>query len=234
MGNSILHKKIRSNGFINIHFRNSVTLTRTHPSLPNLSLKGPPQFFNPAKWTAFTEPENTSMYKNSIKAQGFLCSGSLSAGTSAQDLLLYHSIKLFNFTNPLPESLLQRTQGQAQRRKCVQESVGARSWKGHPSTRSLHTPAAKGLQTQHLKVLGGVCVTPKMVWILTILRQRENMKNIWSNISWQKHRLDKMAQHTVQLQIQSVQHWRTHHCPGEIIPMADCSRCEFFLCSIGS
>lgn len=96
----------------------------------------------------------------------------------AQDLLLYHSIKLFIFTNPMPESLLQETKDQAQGRKDVQESVWARSCKGHPSIGSLDTPAAKGLQTQQSNtVLGGVYVTPWMVWECSSSSFSSNMKD---------------------------------------------------------
>lgn len=49
-----------------------------------------------------------------------------------------------------------------------------------------------------------------------------------SGISCQKHSLHKGAQHH-----ESVQHWGTHHLPGEIIPM-DCSHCEkISLCPAG-
>ncbi|XP_042662251.1 uncharacterized protein LOC116960958 [Tyto alba] len=39
-----------------------------------------------------------------------------------------------------------------------------------------------------------------------------------------KASLDKVAQHPVQLNLKSVRCWGIHHCPGEIIPAADCSR----------
>ncbi|KAK4828564.1 hypothetical protein QYF61_027533 [Mycteria americana] len=51
---------------------------------------------------------------------------------------------------------------------------------------------------------------------------------IWSNLSLQKHGVDKMAQHPVQLNLESVQCWGIHHFPGEIIPMANFSHCEKF------
>lgn len=49
---------------------------------------------------------------------------------------------------------------------------------------------------------------------------------ILSNLSWQKHRLDKMVQHLLQMHFQSVQHLGIHHFPGDIIPKTDCSNCE--------
>lgn len=46
---------------------------------------------------------------------------------------------------------------------------------------------------------------------------------IWSNISLQKHGLDKTAQHPLQLNLESI-HWLgNYHCSKEIIPMANCS-----------
>lgn len=49
---------------------------------------------------------------------------------------------------------------------------------------------------------------------------------IWSNLSWQKHNLDQMAQHPVQLNLGSTQCWGIPHFPGEIIPVSDCSECK--------
>ena len=39
---------------------------------------------------------------------------------------------------------------------------------------------------------------------------------IWSNLSWQKQGLDKMAQHPVQLNLKPVQCWRIHHILGRL------------------
>lgn len=75
---------------------------------------------------------------------------------SAQAPLLYHSIKLFTVTNPMPQSLLQRFQGQAQRRKCVQESAGFGRGTHPPDS-----PAAKGHWTQQLKSWVGCVWLPK-------------------------------------------------------------------------
>ena len=57
-------------------------------------------------------------------------------------------------------------------------------------------------------------------------RLKGTARSIWSNLSWQKHGLDKMAQHHVQPNLKSV--WEIPHLPGEIIPMAVCSQCEKF------
>lgn len=51
---------------------------------------------------------------------------------------------------------------------------------------------------------------------------------IWSNLCWQKHGLEKMAQHPVQPHLKSAQHWGIHCFPGEVIPVTDCSHCETF------
>lgn len=59
-------------------------------------------------------------------------------------------------------------------------------------------------------------------------RLEGTLKIIWSNFAWQKHGLDKVAQHSVQLDLKKVQCWRTHHFPWEIISVADCSHCENF------
>lgn len=72
--------------------------------------------------------------------------------------------------------------------------------------------------------------------VLGTMPQKINLEGasgiIWSNLSWQKQRLDKMMQQLVQLNLKTVQHWGICHFPRQHIPVTDCSHCEKLFCCV--
>lgn len=51
-------------------------------------------------------------------------------------------------------------------------------------------------------------------------RLKGTSRSIWSKLSWQQQGLEKMDQHSVQLNLKIVPCWQIHPFSGEIIPRA--------------
>lgn len=106
--------------------------------------------------------------------------------------------------------------------------------------KSLLSASSAGVRTKLHSVCtkASPCCTPVCVSRHTDFRESKNTRLdgtsgiIWSNFSWQKHSLDKVAQYSAQHH-KSAQHWGNHHLPGEMIPM-HFSHCEkMSLCAAG-